>query len=132
MEAAELRSTFLRYFADNGHTIVPSAMNQLLAHSWPGNVRELNHVIQRAVALANGDAITDFMFAPTPGAALAMAQTAGNGDAVSIPIGTTVDEATKQLVLATIEQCAGNKLKAARLLGIPPRTMYRHFSGSKE
>jgi DNA-binding NtrC family response regulator len=51
-----------------------------------------------------------------------------DGGSVSIPIGTTVDEATKQLVQATIQQCAGNKLKAAKLLGIPPRTMYRHFS----
>ena len=42
---------------------------------------------------------------------------AAAGSGVSIPIGTTVDEATKRLVLATIDQCAGNKLKAARMLG---------------
>ena len=39
-------------------------MDQLLAHPWPGNVRELEHVIQRAVALATGDTITGFTFAP--------------------------------------------------------------------
>jgi DNA-binding NtrC family response regulator len=38
-----------------------------------------------------------------------------------------VDEATKRLVAATVEQCGGNKLQAARILGIPARTMYRHF-----
>ena len=41
-----------------------AALDQLLAHAWPGNVRELNHVIQRAVALADGDTITSFAFAP--------------------------------------------------------------------
>ena len=72
--------------------------------------------------------INSFAFAPaackTPEAA-----TLSDGASISIPIGTTVDEATKRLVRAAIEQCAGNKLKAARMLGIPPRTMYRHFLG---
>jgi DNA-binding NtrC family response regulator len=47
----------------------------------------------------------------------------------SVPIGTTMDEATKKLVQATISECAGNKSKAADILGIPARTMYRHFPG---
>ena len=108
--------------------IAPPALDQLLAHDWPGNVRELEHVIQRAVALARGDTITSFAFAPTASGAVKATTTTQNGSSVSIPIGITVDEATRRLVQATIEQCAGNKLKAARMLGIPPRTMYRHFS----
>ena len=118
-----------RFAADMGkemRAIAPHALDQLLAHPWPGNVRELEHVVQRAVALANSDTITAFAFAPA--AAGSAAATAQDGSSVSIPVGTTVDEATRRLVQATIEQCAGNKLKAARLLGIPPRTMYRHFS----
>jgi len=118
-----------RFAAELGkqvRSIAPAALEQLLAHTWPGNVRELEHVIQRAVALASRDTITSFAFAPAvAGTAAAAAQ---NGSNLSIPIGTTVDEATRRLVQATIEQCAGNKLKAARMLGIPPRTMYRHFS----
>jgi len=121
---------FLRRFAaDMGkdvRTIAPPALGQLLAHPWPGNVRELEHAIQRAVALAGGKTITEFAFAPT----VANEAVARDGSNVSIPIGTTVDEATKRLVQATIERCAGNKLQAARILGIPPRTMYRHFSNS--
>ena len=109
--------------------IGPRALDQLLAHSWPGNVRELEHVIQRAVVLAPGDAITGFTFAP------AMAGTAERapqiGPDLSLPIGTTLNEATKRLIQATVEQCGGNKLKAAQILGIPPRTMYRHFADLK-
>jgi len=109
--------------------IAPEAMDQLLGHAWPGNVRELEHTIQRAVALATGETIACFTFAPIVcGAAAA----AGEHSAVSIPIGTTVDEATRRLVQATIERCAGNKLKAARMLGIAPRTMYRHFSNLEQ
>ena len=125
-----LADHFLRTFADvmgkDIRAIAPRALDQLLAHLWPGNVRELNHVIQRALALANGDTINSFTFAPA--ASNALKATAGSdGASVSISIGTTVDAATKQLVRATIACCAGNKLKAARMLGIPPRTMYRHF-----
>ena len=124
--AAHFLQIFTAEMGKEVHVIAPSALDQLLAHSWPGNVRELNHVIQRAVALANGDPLTSFAFAPAASNAAIMSEDAKAN--VSIPIGTKMDEATKQLVLATIKRCDGNKLKAARLLGIAPRTMYRHFS----
>ena len=107
--------------------IAPGALNQLQAHAWPGNVRELDHVLQRAVALANGETINSFTFAPTAASAANSGAESPDESSLSIPIGTTVHEATKRLVQATVERCEGNKLKAARMLGIPPRTMYRHF-----
>jgi len=109
--------------------IAARALEQLLAHAWPGNVRELEHVIQRAVVLAESDTITLFSFAPSTGTATVATPTE-NGSSVSLPIGTTMDEAKKRLAQATIEHCAGNKLKAAKMLGIPPRTMYRRFPDS--
>jgi DNA-binding NtrC family response regulator len=126
-----LAGHFLRTFADamskDVRAIAPRAMDQLAAHAWPGNVRELNNVIQRAVALAENDTLSSFAFAPAAGNACERT-TASGGASISIPVGTTVVDATQRLVRATIEHCAGNKLKAARMLGIPPRTMYRHFS----
>jgi DNA-binding NtrC family response regulator len=110
-------------------TIGPRALEQLLAHSWPGNVRELEHVIQRAVALASGDAIASVAFAPAM-AGLAAGANSGR-PSLSLPVGTTLDEASRRLIQATVDHCAGNKLQAARMLGIPPRTMYRHFAGLK-
>ena len=129
-----LAGCFLRASADamnkDVRAIAPRAFDQLSAHDWPGNVRELNNVIQRAVALAENDTISSFAFAPAAGHGFEPA-VAPNGESITIPIGMTVDDATKRLVQATIEQCAGNKLKAARMLGIPPRTMYRHFSDTE-
>ena len=61
--------------------ITPKALDQLCAHSWPGNVRELEHVIQRAVALATGDTITSFTFAPAVSGAGESAAATRNGPA---------------------------------------------------
>lgn len=124
---------FLKQFAGEMGKRAPAvssvAMDQLFGHVWPGNVRELEHVIQRAVALNPGDSIKAFEFSPI---VLDHMVKSKNSKEVSIPIGTSMDEATKRLVDATLEQCGGNKLKAARLLGIPARTMYRHFGGTKQ
>jgi len=130
-DIALLAQNFLARFAaemnKDVQNIAPSALNQLQSHSWPGNVRELEHVLQRAVALAQGNVITSFVFAPqVPGHAK---EETGTRELISIPIGTSVDDATRRLVEATIEQCGGNKLKAARMLGISPRSIYRHFPG---
>jgi two-component system, NtrC family, response regulator HydG len=111
--------------------IAPKAMGQLMEHRWPGNVRELEHVLQRAVALAQGDTIHQFSFAPAVTHTIDEAVGARDGPGITIRIGTTVEEATKQLIQATLEQCKGNKLQASRMLGIPARTMYRHFSGTR-
>jgi two-component system response regulator HydG len=111
--------------------IAPAALDQLLAHTWLGNVRELEHVIQRAVALCDDETIHGFVFATRVSGAPQPPAATPNGPCISIPIGATVDEATRRLVAATIEQCGGNKLQAARILGIPPRTMYRHFADLK-
>ena len=120
-----------RFAAQTGKdlpALAPDALHQLQAHTWPGNVRELDHVIQRAVALADGDAIHSFTFAPAAPATGSPPAPPQDESSISIPIGTPLEEATKRLVQATLRRCEGNKLKAARMLGIPPRTMYRHFS----
>jgi two-component system, NtrC family, response regulator HydG len=127
-----LASHFLSRFAaemqKNVRSIASDALDELRAQTWPGNVRELEHVIERAVALATGDTITSFSFSRAVGDPPSSSETAIASPGISIPIGTTVGEATRRLVAATIAQCGGNKSKAARILGIPPRTMYRHFS----
>lgn len=67
--------------------------------------------------------IHHFRFAPSAVGLASVAATARNDSNISIPIRTSVNEATKRLVQATIEQYAGNKPQAARMLDIPTRTM---------
>jgi DNA-binding NtrC family response regulator len=130
--AGHFLSRFATVLGKDISAISPAALDQLLAHTWSGNVRELDHVIQRAAALCDDKIISDFVFAAKVSGAPPELATTPNEPSVSIPIGMTVNEATERLVAATIAQCAGNKLQAARILGIPPRTMYRHFSAPSE
>jgi DNA-binding NtrC family response regulator len=74
-----------------------------------------------------GDAIRHVAFAPAAGGCASGCQEARDSSIVSIPIGASADEATKQFMQANIEQGAGNKFQAARILGIPSRTIYRNF-----
>jgi DNA-binding NtrC family response regulator len=101
--------------------IAPAALDQLLAHEWPGNVRELENTIQRALAVTNDDAIRAFHLT----AGLEAGNATPLGPAVTIPVGTQLAEAEERLITETLAHCAGNKEKAAEILGISSRTLYR-------
>ena len=124
-----LADHFLKKYAarmqKNVHGMSPTALEQLLMHTWPGNVRELENAMQRAIAVATGDTIGSFQLTPL------MSSTATGqplGPAVTIPIGTTMADAEERIVTATLNHCEGDKEKAAKLLGISSRTLYRRFS----
>ena len=91
-------------------------------HSWPGNVRELRNFVQRAYIMADQDVITEVQIplqvaaAPTSGTAM-----------VSVPVGMSLAEADRQLIFATLEQCAGVKKHAAEILGISLKTLYKRL-----
>jgi len=110
-------------------TITPAAMEQLLAHSWPGNVRELENVIQSALATATDDTLRNFSFSPmNPGPA--QSSLTSSASTLSISIGTPLAAVEDQVIAETLKACSGDKQKAAHLLGISERTLYRHVAGS--
>ncbi|MDB4933186.1 MAG: Response regulator of zinc sigma-54-dependent two-component system [Labilithrix sp.] len=112
------------------------ALAVLRAHTWPGNVRELEHWIESAVVLAPDGRIGTAHLPRTrkvvasAGAAAPTAPptgaSAGEGG-VAIPLGLTLDEATKRYVAATLDACDGNKAEAARRLEIGRNTIGRMF-----
>jgi len=105
--------------------VTPAAMDQLFVHPWPGNVRELENAIQRALAVATSDTIEHFILcAPAPGSVAAPA-IATTGNTVTIPVGTPLAEAEDRLINETLARCQGDKEKAAKILGISSRTLYR-------
>ncbi len=97
------------------------AMKVMLAYDWPGNVRELENCLERACALTTGPMI-HVADLPTSIHGVGDVQ-AGNGDSSSkiLPIA----EMERQSILTTIAQLNGDKLLAARLLGIGKTTLYR-------
>jgi len=96
------------------------ALKAMLAYDWPGNVRELENCLERACALTTGPVIngTDLPSAIQRGSTL---PENGNGSAKIVPMA----ELEKQTILNTIMHLNGDKLMAARLLGIGKTTLYR-------
>jgi two-component system response regulator HydG len=93
----------------------------MLAYDWPGNVRELENCLERACALATSSVLS-IVDLPSSLTAVRGSLTAdGNGEPKIIPIA----ELEKRTILSTIEQLNGDKLMAARLLGIGKTTLYR-------
>jgi DNA-binding NtrC family response regulator len=113
--------SFLEKFSDPqgpARTISDDAMRRLIAYDWPGNVRELENAIERAVAMGSGPIVHV-------------------GDLPSnlhYPSGERVpdkdellpmEELERRAILRTLRETAGDKLAAARMLGIGKTTLYR-------
>ncbi|MFT4934588.1 MAG: two-component system response regulator FlrC [Pseudoalteromonas distincta] len=124
-----------KYAAANGVPEKPlstEARRRLAAHRWPGNVRELENAMHRAVLLSVGDEITeDAVRLPdgqplSPADAGARAAQAASFAAEAVQrsfVGQTVAEMEQQLIIDTLEHCAGNRTHAANILGISIRTL---------
>ncbi len=117
-----LANHFLAEFvADMGKhitSITPAGMELLQNHSWPGNIRELRNVIESAVVFATTKELGPKQFALSR-------TTPPKGKEVSLSVGSTLEQMERQLILATLESCKGNKSKAAELLDISRKTLHR-------
>jgi DNA-binding NtrC family response regulator len=117
---------FLERFAAREGRDVPTldrdAYAALLAHDFPGNVRELENLLEGAAALSQGGTIRrdDLQWLPRPAARLGEAPAAASDE--EIPDLRALEERHIQRVLRL---AGGNKSRAARLLGISRRTLYR-------
>jgi transcriptional regulator with PAS, ATPase and Fis domain len=98
---------------------------RLLAYVWPGNVRELRNTIERATILAGAGLIGVEHLPPRFGEVTVPAVAYGERDGamVHVEVGTTVDEAERQLILKTLESTHNNKTRAAEILGISAKTL---------
>ncbi len=95
---------------------------RLESYRWPGNVRELRNTVERAVVLA-GEGQLRIEHLP-PGFGEAPVRSAPVSDtAVTVQVGTTVDEAERQLIVKTLSSTNNNKTRAAEILGISTKTL---------
>jgi DNA-binding NtrC family response regulator len=100
----------------------PEVLSSLSAHRWPGNVRELKNYVQRAYIMANDDVISASVVP------LQMSPNAPVSESViTISVGTSLADADRHLIFATLEQCGGVKKRAAEVLGISLKTLYNRL-----
>jgi two-component system response regulator AtoC len=100
-----------------------AALERLRMHRWPGNVRELRNVLQRAFILAEQDIGLDAL-------PLGVHEQA-EGSSLLMKVGTSVPEAERRLILATLEHFDGDKKKAADVLKISLKTLYNRINQYK-
>ena len=117
-----LISYFLNHFNEKNHKNIKGLSTQchsiLMKYPWHGNVRELKNVIERAVILSAVDKI-DINVLPERILTYKFEK-----PTIMIPLGTTVDEAEKQLIFRTLKMENNNKTRAAQTLGISLKTLH--------
>jgi DNA-binding NtrC family response regulator len=116
-----LVNTFLEKFSDPArpiHTVSEDAMHRITSYDWPGNIRELENAIERAVALGSGpilhvgDLPSNLQYNA--------AEKHSDGDEL-VPL----EMLERRAIFRALQETSGDKLAAARLLGIGKTTLYR-------
>jgi DNA-binding NtrC family response regulator len=116
-----LVNSFLEKFSDsNGkvQTISEDAMARLIAYDWPGNVRELENAVERAIALGSGSMLH-------VGDLPSNLQYVANDRMPQSDELLPLEELERRAILRALREASGDKLAAARLLGIGKTTLYR-------
>jgi DNA-binding NtrC family response regulator len=125
----------IEHEAGRPHRLSEDSLRLLIEYDWPGNVRELQHAIERTCALSSGP-ILHTVDLPTQlqdfgthrredereANALQNGLLEGNGHPDAV---VSIADMERQAILGTIRQLKGDKLMAARLLGIGKTTLYR-------
>ncbi|HEX6810728.1 MAG TPA: sigma-54 dependent transcriptional regulator [Planctomycetota bacterium] len=100
------------------------ALGLLAGHDWRGNVRELSNAIERAVIFATGEQIASVDL-PDPVRAAVPRDPADYQGNLQVNLRDATAEFERAHILRVIEQCGGNKRKAAKLLGLGVTSLYR-------
>jgi DNA-binding NtrC family response regulator len=102
------------------------AMEVLRRYSWPGNVRELENVIERALILSDGGVLEPEHL---PMGVRVLPQFGIDESSERLP---TMEEVERRYIRRVLEQCKGHRQKAARILGISERNLYRRLKDLEE
>ena len=118
-----LAEHFLKQFSAKFHkeifTLSADVEQIFMNYPWPGNVRELQHALEHASVLCRQGTITISLLPPHLAAfAFGHAEVHGHGMEKGV---------NEQTILQALDKTAGNKAKAARLLGVDRKTLYRNI-----
>ncbi|HYJ79050.1 MAG TPA: helix-turn-helix domain-containing protein, partial [Longimicrobiaceae bacterium] len=103
--------------------LTPAALHLLADYHWPGNVRQLLNTVESVLVFAPGTEIgPDDLPAE-------IRRASGNREVVrsAVERGLALAELEREYIFAVLRQTGGNKTRAAELLGIPRRTLYRRL-----
>jgi DNA-binding NtrC family response regulator len=114
----------------------PGAMQRMRQHPWPGNVRELKNYIHRVFIMAGDEGLqgpeiaSDTLATVRPangssGALSAVPMPAT--PAITVPLGTPLSVAARELILSTLQHCGGERKRTAEMLGICTKTLYNRL-----
>ena len=123
-----------------------AALRALISYDWPGNVRELENAVERAVIIAAGRQIElDDLPAAIGNVASerkamvrverAQAASEGRSTKLELDVPSSMDEIERHVIEATLDYTSGDKTRAARLLNIGRKTIYRkleQYNGQRE
>jgi two-component system, NtrC family, response regulator HydG len=108
-----------------------AALELLARHPWPGNVRELRNAVHQAVILCPGGEIQPEYLPPSLREPV-VGGISRDGRRVTIEVGASAAEAEKMLIQATLLSCAGDKPRAAAILGLSLKTLYTRLKKYEE
>jgi transcriptional regulator with PAS, ATPase and Fis domain len=111
--------------------VSPEVIEALLAYDYPGNVRELRNIVERAAILAFGDVLRPEHLAFEGPSARLDEKPPNTGTDKPLPARNPLlvrrERLSDELVLKALERCAGHRARAAALLGVSERSIYRYL-----
>ena len=125
----ELAEFFLKQLedGDNQLPLSPEVIEKLLKYDYPGNVRELRNLIERALILAAGSPIMPDYVVYDENRVSNLSAFVIKASLMDEPAHTRSSRLTRQQVMDALKLCDGHRARAARMLGVSERTIYRHI-----
>lgn len=118
-----LAEYFLKFYAEKNHReirqILPDALDAMMRYDWPGNVRELENTVERGVIIARSEYLTSEELPPN----MRKISESTTGYDSSVTVGSTIKEMEKEFIVRTLVSVAGNRTRAAKILGITRKTL---------
>jgi two-component system response regulator AtoC len=125
-----LAEYFLQKMCEENHKeikkLTSDSKKKLLAYNWPGNTRELANIIERAVVMDANNAIAPehlYIDQKMPSETIKVPSSASNQQTDNLPVGITLQELEKRLIIETLQANRNNRTKTAETLGISIRTL---------
>ena len=110
--------------SDDSKHLSPRALKLLGDYPWPGNVRELKNAVHSAHILSDEVIEPDCLAPEITGDKDIQI---GTGNTVHVRLGASLAEAERRMILSTLDHCAGDKERAAEILGVSIRTIYNRL-----